>query len=85
MFPEALNAARLLLRPIRPMDSQAIFDAYGQDPHVTQFPGLRPGNIASARVMEKAGLTSEGVFHRWLVHPNIGDEPRDCIGYARVR
>jgi RimJ/RimL family protein N-acetyltransferase len=42
-------------------------------------------NIASARVMEKAGLTLEGRLRRWLVHPNISDEPRDCLGYARVR
>jgi len=42
-------------------------------------------NIASARVMEKAGLSREGVLRRWLVHPNLGPEPRDCFGYARVR
>jgi ribosomal-protein-alanine N-acetyltransferase len=42
-------------------------------------------NIASARVMEKAGLAREGVLRRWLVHPNLGDEPRDCVSYARVR
>jgi len=42
-------------------------------------------NIASARVMEKARLSREGVLRRWLVHPNLGPEPRDCYGYARVR
>jgi ribosomal-protein-alanine N-acetyltransferase len=42
-------------------------------------------NVASARVMEKAGLVREGVLRRWLVHPNIGDEPRDCFVYAGVR
>jgi [ribosomal protein S5]-alanine N-acetyltransferase len=42
-------------------------------------------NIGSARVMEKAGLVREGVLRRWLVHPNIGDEPRDCFSYAMVR
>ena len=42
-------------------------------------------NIASARVMEKAGLVREGVLRRWAVHPNIGDEPRDCVSYAKVR
>ena len=35
-------------------------------------------NRASARVMEKAGPTREGLLRRWLVHPNIGGEPRDC-------
>jgi ribosomal-protein-alanine N-acetyltransferase len=42
-------------------------------------------NTGSMRVMEKAGLTREGVSRRWLVHPNISDEPRDCFCYARVR
>lgn len=42
-------------------------------------------NGASARVMEKAGLVREGLLRRRSVHPNIGDEPRDCFIYARVR
>jgi len=42
-------------------------------------------NIASARVMEKAGLSREGVARRWAIHPNIGDTPRDCFIYAKVR
>jgi RimJ/RimL family protein N-acetyltransferase len=42
-------------------------------------------NRASARVMEKAGMTLEGALRRWFVHPNIGPEPRDCRVYARVR
>jgi RimJ/RimL family protein N-acetyltransferase len=42
-------------------------------------------NIGSARVMEKAGLTREGVLRRWIVHPAIGDQPRDCFVYAWVR
>jgi [ribosomal protein S5]-alanine N-acetyltransferase len=42
-------------------------------------------NIGSARVLEKGGFVREGVLHRWLVHPNTSDEPRDCYSYARVR
>lgn len=42
-------------------------------------------NLASARVMEKAGFTREGVLRRWAVHPNLGEAPRDCFSYARVR
>lgn len=42
-------------------------------------------NVASARNMEKAGLVQEGVLRRWLVHPNLGPEPRDCFCYVRVR
>ena len=42
-------------------------------------------NLGSARVMQKTGLTCEGVLRRWMVHPNISDEPRDCLSYAAVR
>jgi RimJ/RimL family protein N-acetyltransferase len=42
-------------------------------------------NHASARVMAKAGLTCEGILRRWTMHPNISDEPRDCLSYAKVR
>ena len=42
-------------------------------------------NLGSARVLEKAGFVREGLLRRWLLHPNISDEPRDCYSYARVR
>ena len=42
-------------------------------------------NIASARVMEKAGMTCEGVLARWLAAPNLSDEPRDCLSFAKVK
>lgn len=42
-------------------------------------------NLASARVMEKAGLEREGVLRRWIMHPNVSAEPRDCFSYALVR
>jgi ribosomal-protein-alanine N-acetyltransferase len=42
-------------------------------------------NVASARVMEKAGLVREGLLRRYLVHPAISSEPRDCYSYAAVR
>ena len=42
-------------------------------------------NVGSARLLEKAGFLREGLLRRWLVHPNISDEPRDCYSYARVR
>jgi RimJ/RimL family protein N-acetyltransferase len=42
-------------------------------------------NFGSARVMEKAGLIKEGLLRRYLVHPGMGNEPRDCFSYARVR
>jgi len=42
-------------------------------------------NVGSARLLEKSGFVREGLLRRWLVHPNISDEPRDCYSYARVR
>jgi len=42
-------------------------------------------NGASVRVLEKAGMQREGVLRRYIVHPNISPEPRDCFVYARIR
>lgn len=42
-------------------------------------------NVASARVLEKAGMTREGLLRRYVVHPNVGDEPRDSYCYAVVK
>jgi ribosomal-protein-alanine N-acetyltransferase len=42
-------------------------------------------NVASFRVMEKAGMQREGVLRRYTIHPNISDEPRDCFLYAIVK
>ncbi|MDJ0567910.1 MAG: GNAT family N-acetyltransferase [Pleurocapsa sp. MO_192.B19] len=42
-------------------------------------------NLASARVLEKVGMTREGILRRWLIHPNLSDKPRDCFCYAKVK
>jgi len=42
-------------------------------------------NVASARVMEKAGMQREGVLRRQIVHPNRSAEPRDCYVYSIVK
>jgi ribosomal-protein-alanine N-acetyltransferase len=42
-------------------------------------------NGASARVLEKVGMTREGVLRRWILHPNVSVEPRDCFVYSKVR
>jgi [ribosomal protein S5]-alanine N-acetyltransferase len=42
-------------------------------------------NIASARVLEKVGMTREGILHRWQVRPNLSNQPRDCFCYAKVK
>lgn len=42
-------------------------------------------NAASARVLEKAGMQREGILRRWIIHPNVSEEPRDCYSYAIVK
>jgi ribosomal-protein-alanine N-acetyltransferase len=42
-------------------------------------------NAASARVLEKVGMQREGILRRWIIHPNVGDEPRDCFCYALTK
>jgi RimJ/RimL family protein N-acetyltransferase len=42
-------------------------------------------NLASARVMERAGMQREGVLRRWSVHPNISPEPRDSYCYSIIK
>ncbi len=42
-------------------------------------------NSASARAMEKAGMRHEGTLGRWIVHPNVSEEPRDCLSFAITR
>jgi RimJ/RimL family protein N-acetyltransferase len=42
-------------------------------------------NRASARVLEKAGLTLEGTLRRYMVMPNLSAAPRDMLCYSKVR
>jgi RimJ/RimL family protein N-acetyltransferase len=42
-------------------------------------------NKASARVLEKVGMQKEGILRRYIIHPNISLEPRDCIVYSKIR
>jgi RimJ/RimL family protein N-acetyltransferase len=39
-------------------------------------------NIASARVLEKAGMEREARLASWMVFPNLSDVPRDCYRYS---
>jgi RimJ/RimL family protein N-acetyltransferase len=39
-------------------------------------------NKASARVLKKVGMQMEGILHKWIIHPNISDIPRNCYCYA---
>ena len=42
-------------------------------------------NVASQRVLEKAGMVKEGVLRRWVVFPNLGPVPRDVWSFARIK
>ncbi|HET9377415.1 MAG TPA: GNAT family protein, partial [Chthoniobacterales bacterium] len=42
-------------------------------------------NLASARVLEKSGMSKEGILRRFSIRPSISQEPRDSIVYASVR
>ena len=42
-------------------------------------------NHSSARALEKAGFSREGVLPQFSVHPNISSDPRDCYAYALTR
>lgn len=39
-------------------------------------------NAASARVLEKVGMSREGILRRWIMHPNVSSKPRDCFVYS---
>jgi RimJ/RimL family protein N-acetyltransferase len=41
-------------------------------------------NVASARVLEKAGLLREGILRCWQVRPSISSVPRDAYVYGKV-
>jgi RimJ/RimL family protein N-acetyltransferase len=42
-------------------------------------------NIASQRVLEKAGMVREGLLRKYIIHPNISAIPRDSYIYAITR
>ena len=89
--PHRLDCGYVLARPYwgRGLISEALSEIVGWAMRQDQI--WRIGavcdvdNLASARVMEKAGLEREGILRRWLVHPSISAEPRDCFSYARCR
>ena len=42
-------------------------------------------NTASARVLEKVGMTLEGILRKWIIRPQWGNVPRDCCCYSMVK
>lgn len=65
---------------------RAVIEASWADPRVFRIWAVCDvDNPASARVMEKAGMRREGRMARYVVHPNVSDEPRDAYLHAVTR
>lgn len=44
-----------------------------------------PDNVASIRVLEKAGLCFETRLRNWETRPNLGEAAGDCLVYSMLR
>jgi [ribosomal protein S5]-alanine N-acetyltransferase len=65
---------------------RGVCDAALEDPQIHRISAFCDvDNVASARVMEKAGMQREGTLRRYMRHVNVSPLPRDCHVYARVR
>jgi RimJ/RimL family protein N-acetyltransferase len=65
---------------------RAIIDWAFQQPNIYRvYATTSVDNIASQRVMENVGMLREGLLRKYIVHPNISDEPRDSYIYAIVK
>lgn len=69
--------------------AQAVFDAAREIDDVYRFSATCDvDNLASARVLEKIGMTREARLARWSERPNLDDGrdgPRDVFMYAWTR
>ena len=64
--------------------ARAIVDLSLSDSHVRRVWAVCDvDNKASSRVMEKIGMTFEGVLRRWVIHPNVSPDPRRAVLRAR--
>lgn len=63
--------------------TQVVVDNAFSDPDVFRvWAYTHVDNSASRRVLEKIGMSREGVLHRWALHPNSSAEPSDAYMYA---
>jgi len=73
-------------RGLMPEAARAVVDWAFVDPGIHRvWATCDVDNLSSARVLEKVGMTREGILRGWIVHPQISNTPRDCFCYARVR
>lgn len=62
-----------------------LIDAARQDPAIHRvWATCHVDNVASARVLQNAGMTSEGRLARYEVFPNQGPQPQDCLMFAKA-
>jgi RimJ/RimL family protein N-acetyltransferase len=65
---------------------KALIDFSFERPDIHRFGAICDiENVASARVMEKAGMVKEGVLRKFIYHPNAGRDPRDVYSYVKIR
>ena len=66
-----------------PEATRAIIDWAFQQPSIYRvYATTDVENIASRRVLEKVGMQCEGILHKYILHPNISNTPRDSYMYA---
>jgi RimJ/RimL family protein N-acetyltransferase len=66
--------------------ARAVIDwALRQPPVYRVYATTDVENLASRRVLEKAGMQCEGILRKYIMHPNISDVPRDSYMYAIVK
>jgi RimJ/RimL family protein N-acetyltransferase len=62
---------------------QAVIDWAFQQPAIYRvYATTDVENIASRRVLEKAGMQCEGILRKYIIHPNVSDVPRDSYMYT---
>jgi [ribosomal protein S5]-alanine N-acetyltransferase len=63
--------------------TRAIIDWAFQQPSIYRvYATTDVENLASQRVLEKAGMQREGILRKYIIHPNISEIPRDSYMYA---
>lgn len=72
----------LVLRPWREEDLPSVVKAFTFGDYVRVQATAESWNIASIRVLEKAGMQREGLLHSYVVY---GDRVADAYLYAAVR
>ncbi len=66
-----------------PEATKAIIDWALHQPSIYRvYATIDVENGNSRRVLEKAGMQCEGILRKFIIHPNISDQPRDSYIYA---